>query len=311
MLYCWSRAPLPLQQSPLQFSVPSGTGLRTAVANLNAAGAAVLPWPMVILAKYRGSEAKIKAGTYEIQTGVTPLALLEKLERGDVVQVEVVIPEGWSFRQLRLRLDAQPDLRHETPGLSDAEVLKRIGAQELHPEGLFFPDTYRIEKGASDLKLLAQAYRAMQIQLAQSWSSRASGLPFDRPYQALILASIIEKETGREEDRPMIGAVFVNRLRKGMPLQTDPTVIYGVGPSFDGNLRKRDLLTDTPYNTYKRGGLPPTPIAMPGRASLEAALHPAASDAIYFVARGDGSSEFSSTLTAHNNAVNRYQRGRR
>jgi UPF0755 protein len=310
LLYSWSRTPLSLQHSPLEFSVPAGTGLRAAVTNLNSVGVSVPHLPMLVLARYRGSDAKIKAGTYEIQTGVTPWRLLEKLERGEVVQVEVVIPEGWSFRQLRIRLDAQPHLRHDTTGLSDDEVLKRIGASELHPEGLFFPDKYRVEKGGSDLKVLAQAYKAMQAQLAQSWSSRDSDLPFDRPYQALIMASIIEKETGIDNDRPLISAVFVNRLRKGMPLQTDPTVIYGVGPGFDGNLRRRDLLADTPYNTYRRGGLPPTPIAMPGRASLEAALHPAKSDAVFFVARGDGSSEFSSTLAAHNRAVDRFQRGR-
>lgn len=311
MLYYWSHAPISLQQSPLQFSIPAGTSLRAALRQVGAAGASVEPLPMLVLAKFHGNEGKIKAGAYEIRTGITPAKLLDKLERGDVMQIEVVIPEGWSFRQLRLRLDAHPDLQHLSQGLSDAEVLKRIGATETHPEGLFFPDTYHIEKGASDIKLLTQAYRAMQAQLAEIWSSRSSDLPLERPYQALILASIIEKETGREEDRRMVAAVFVNRLRKRMPLQTDPTVIYGVGSAFDGNLRKHHLATDTAYNTYLRGGLPPTPIAMPGRASLQAALHPAASDALFFVARGDGSSEFSSTLAAHNRAVVRFQLNRR
>jgi UPF0755 protein len=193
--------------------------------------------------------------------------------------------------------------------LSEAEIMQRLGATEIQAEGLLFPDTYLFAKRSSDLDVLARSYRAMQRHLAREWASRATGLPYAAPYQALIMASIVEKETGRDQDRPLIAAVFGNRLRVGMLLQTDPTVIYGMGDNFDGNLRKRDLQTDTPYNTYLRAGLPPTPIAMPGLASLLATLHPAESQALYFVARGDGSSQFSRTLDEHNQAVARYQRG--
>jgi len=236
------------------------------------------------------------------------LDLLRKLTRGDVTQAEIAFIEGWTFRQIRERLDAHPDVRHDTKGLSDAEVMRLIGAAQGVAEGLFFPDTYLFSKQGRDIEVLRRAYRSMQRHLAREWESRAAGLPYADAYQALIMASIVEKETGRDQDRPLVAAVFVNRLRQGMLLQTDPTVIYGIGEKFDGNLRKRDLLTDTPYNTYTRSGLPPTPIAMPGLASLLAALHPAASQAVYFVARGDGSSQFSRTLDEHNQAVNRYQR---
>jgi UPF0755 protein len=205
-------------------------------------------------------------------------------------------------------LDANPDIRHDTSGLSDAEIMQRIGATENHPEGLFFPDTYYITSGSSDLAVFKRAYRTLQQRLQEVWATRAADIPLQTPYQALILASIIEKETGVASDRQMIAGVFVNRLRKGMLLQTDPAVIYGLGDKFDGNLRKRDLLTDTVYNTYTRPGLTPTPIALPGVAALQAALHPAKTDALYFVARGDGSSQFSNNLDAHNRAVNRYQR---
>lgn len=213
---------------------------------------------------------------------------------------------------MRDKLDAHPDIRHDSKGLPDAEVMRLIGASENAAEGLFFPDTYLFAKQSRDLEVLARAYRTMQRHLKREWEGRDQGLPYTDAYQALIMASIVEKETGRDADRPMIASVFVNRLRLGMLLQTDPTVIYGLGDRFDGNLRKRDLQTDTPYNTYTRSGLTPTPIAMPGLASLRAALHPANSTALYFVARGDGSSQFSRTLDEHNQAVNKYQRsGRR
>jgi UPF0755 protein len=227
---------------------------------------------------------------------------------------EIRFIEGWTFRQLRARLDAHPDLRHDSTGLSDAEIMRRIGEEEgagesgLSPEGWFFPDTYLFARRGSDLDILARAHRAMRRHLEREWAQRTEPSPLTDPYQALILASIVEKETGRETDRPQIAAVFLNRLGQGMILQSDPTVIYGLGESFDGNLRKRNLSADTPYNTYVRGGLPPTPIAMPGLASLKAVLHPAPSRMLYFVARGDGSSHFSRTLDEHNRAVNRYQR---
>jgi UPF0755 protein len=228
-----------------------------------------------------------------------------------VTQTEVVIVEGKTFRELRARLDAHPDLRHDTAGLTDAEVLQRIDAAESHPEGRFFPDTYLFAKQSSDLAIYRRAYQAMQRRLASAWENRDPSVPYKDLNQALIMASIVEKETGAAADRGKVASVFVNRLNKGMLLQTDPTVIYGLGEKFDGNLRKKDLQTDTPYNTYTRPGLPPTPIALPGMASIEATLRPPKTDLYYFVARGDGSSAFSRTLEEHNRAVAKFQLGRK
>ncbi len=227
---------------------------------------------------------------------------------GQAAQSEFSIIEGWTFNQFRTALNTNPAIRHDSTSLPEAEILRRIGAAEPYAEGLFFPDTYYFVKGTSDLALLKRAYKTMQLHLQESWQERTLNLPFKSAYEALILASIVEKETGQASDRSMIAAVFINRLRKGMLLQTDPTVIYGLGENFDGNLRKRDLLADTSYNTYTRTGMPPTPIALPGLASIQATLHPASTDALYFVARGNGSSQFSNTLNEHNNAVNRYQK---
>ena len=215
--------------------------------------------------------------------------------------------EGWTFAQLRGALDGNGALKHETAGWSDAQILQRLGIEKTSPEGLFFPDTYLFAMASSDLALLKQAYARMQTKLQVLWEGRASGLPLKSPYEALIFASIVEKETGRSDEREMVAAVFINRLKRGMRLQTDPTVIYGLGSVYDGNLRRRDLLTDTVYNTYTRYGLPPTPIAMPGEASIKAALNPAQNSALYFVARGDGSHQFSSNLVDHNRAVNKFQ----
>ncbi len=306
-LYWLANKPLQLATSPLDFTVAAGSSLRTAAQQVVDSGVDMPPQLLVILGRLYRVEAQIKAGSYEIVSGITPLELLRKLTRGDVTQREIAFIEGWTFRQMRERLDAHPDLRHDSKGLSEAEILSRIGAAGTRAEGLFFPDTYLFARNTSDLDVLARAHRMMQRHLEREWAQRAPGLPYKSIDQALIMASIVEKETGRESDRPMIASVFVNRLRTGMLLQTDPTVIYGLGESFDGNLRKRDLLADTPYNTYTRPGLPPTPIAMPGLASLRAALNPAKSDALYFVARGDGSSQFSRTLDEHNQAVTRYQ----
>ena len=302
-------SPLNLKSEYVDFHIPPGIGMRAAANEITGAGVPLDPWMLIILGKILRVEASIKAGSYEISRGVTPLELLKKLTRGDVTQTEIALIEGWSFRQVRERLDAHPDLRHDSKGLPDAEIMRLVGAPKGAAEGLFFPDTYLFAKQGSDVDLLARAYRTMQRHLSREWAAREAGLPYSDKYQALIMASIIEKETGRDQDRSQVAAVFVNRLRQGMMLQTDPTVIYGVGEIFDGNLRKRDLLKDTPYNTYTRAGLPPTPIAMPGLASLQAALHPAPSDALYFVARGDGSSHFSRTLDEHNQAVARYQKG--
>jgi UPF0755 protein len=303
--------PLGLSASPLDFQVQPGSSTRSAARQMADAGIDLNPWVFEALARLTRSTAALKAGSYEVEQGITLWDLLQKLTRGDVSQSEMALIEGWNFRLLREKLNAHPDLRHDSQGLTDRDILQRIGAAEAHPEGLFFPDTYLFSKQSSDLDLLARAYRSMKKRLNAEWESRDPNLPLQHPYQALILASIVEKETGKAADRPYIAAVFVNRLRQGMLLQTDPTVIYGIGARFDGNLRKNDLLTDTPYNTYTRPGLPPTPIAMPGQAALQAALHPARSQALYFVARGDGSSHFSTSLDEHNQAVNKYQRGGR
>ena len=304
----YATCPLTLPALPFEFSLKQGASLKAAAHQLQQEGALPNERIFVWLARLLGRSAQIKAGNYELETAVTPLELLNMLTKGRVTQSELSIIEGWTFSQFRAALNANPDIRHDSATLSEAEILQRLGVPERQVEGLFFPDTYYFASGASDLALLKRAYQTMQKHLLESWQTREPGLPLDSPYQALILASIVEKETGQARDRDMIAAVFVNRLRKGMLLQTDPTVIYGIGEKFDGNLRKRDLLADTSYNTYIREGLPPTPIALPGLASLQATLHPARTDALYFVARGDGSSEFSGTLEQHNRAVNKYQK---
>lgn len=300
--------PLPYSKLPYEFSLKQGSSLKSAARQMQQAGVLPDDWLFVLLARGLGKAAQIKPGNYQVDSPVTPLQLLDMISKGRVEQSSVSIIEGWTFKQLRAALNAEPTLRHDTSGLSDEEILSAIGATEQRAEGLFFPDTYNFSSGSSDLVVLKRAYQLMQRNLEESWQGRAANLPFESSYQALILASIVEKETGKASDRSMIASVFVNRLRKKMLLQTDPSVIYGMGEKFDGNLRRRDLQTDTPFNTYTRTGLTPTPIALPGLAAIQAALHPAQSNALYFVARGDGSSYFSTTLTEHNNAVNRYQK---
>lgn len=306
----WADTPLKLRSTPVEFRILPGSGMRSIAGQVAAAGVELDPAFLVLLAKVMRAETSVKAGSYAITKEITPFELLKKLTSGDVTQAEITLLEGWTFRQWRERLDAHPDLRHDTRGMTESDIAARLRVEAPRLEGLLFPDTYLFDKHSGDLEVLARAHRAAKRRLELEWNQRAAGLPYKTPYQALIMASIVEKETGRDADRPMVAAVFVNRLRQGMLLQTDPTVIYGMGERFDGNIRKRDLQTDTPYNTYTRAGLPPTPIAMPGIASLRAALHPADSDVLYFVARGDGSSVFSRTLEEHNRAVNRYQRGR-
>jgi UPF0755 protein len=304
----WSAGqPLALGTSPLEFTVQPGSSATSAGRQIAAAGVRLHPIHFALLARVFGKEGSLKAGTYVVERGITARGLLDKLARGDVAQAEILFVEGWTFRQVRAALDAHAHVKHETTGLTAAEIMRRIGAEGSAAEGRFFPDKYRFARGASDLEILRAAYRAMQRHLDAAWSARSEGLSLASPDEALILASIVEKETGRPEDRTKIAAVLNNRLRAGIRLQADPTVIYGMGERFDGNLRKRDLEEDGPYNTYTRAGLPPTPIAMPGLASLQAALNPAQSEALYFVARGDGSSEFSRTLQEHNRAVTKYQ----
>lgn len=292
---------------PFDFSLKPGSSLKSAAYQMQQAGVLREAWSFVWLARILGKSTQIKHGNYQLERPTSLLELLEMVSKGRVTQSELTVIEGWTFKQFRAILNATPTLRHDSAGLTDAEILQRIGAQEKHPEGLFFPDTYNFASGSSDLALLKRSYQTMQKKLQQAWQSRENKLPLATPYEALILASIVEKETGKSSDRSMISSVFINRLRKGMRLQTDPTVIYGIGEKYDGNIRKRDLLKDTEYNTYTRDGLTPTPIALPGWESIQAVMHPATSQALYFVARGDGSSQFSNTLSEHNNAVIRYQ----
>jgi UPF0755 protein len=312
LLTYYAYHPLGIQQSPLQFSLKAGSSLKGAARQMANAGVLAEPTPFVLLARILGASSRIKAGNYEIQAPITPLGLLRKITEGDYTQDVITLLEGWTFQQVRKALDEHAAIRHDSAGLSNTEILARLDIAENSPEGWFFPDTYHFSRGSSDLAILRRAHRLMQATLADQWERRTPGLPLAKPYDALILASIIEKETGQSAERRLIAAVFINRLRVGMRLQTDPSVIYGMGASFDGNLRKRDLVADTPYNTYIHAGLPPTPIATPGLASLNAALNPAQSDALYFVSRGDGTSHFSRTRVEHDRAVLKYQRsGRR
>lgn len=305
---CWfAMHPVMLATSPLDFEVASGAGLRGVSRQLVDAGIKMPAWQFTWLGRALGKSTQIKAGSYEFESGVTPWLLLEKLTRGDMTQGELTLTEGKTFADLRQKMDASLDVRHDSVGLSEAELLAKLGIEAPHPEGLFFPDTYLFSKNASDMTIYSRAHQAMMRRLEPEWNNRAADLPYRSAYEALIMASIIEKETASPADREQVAAVFVNRLRVGMPLQTDPTVIYGIR-GFDGNLRKRDLQEEGPYNTYLRVGLPPTPIALPGQAALHAALHPAVSDNLYFVARGDGSSQFSRTLEEHNRAVAKYRR---
>jgi UPF0755 protein len=303
----YAGSPVRIAKYPVEVEIPRGAGFRTAIEQLEKSGIAIRRYEFELLARAHGKVRDIKAGSYEILQPVTPLELLQKLTRGDVTQAEVRLLEGWTFAQFRAALDASPHLRHETTGMSDADILARLNVTEMHPEGLFFPDTYLFGKGASDLAVLRRSYGAMARHLKEEWEARDATVPYRSPYEALIMASIIEKETGQAGERDMIGGVLVNRLRIGMRLQVDPTIIYGLGAAFDGNLKRSHLLEDGPYNTYTRAGLPPTPIAMPGLASLRAAVRPGKTDAMYYVSRNDGSSHFSRTLEEHNRAVARYQ----
>ncbi len=307
----YAHRPLEVADPPLEFTVEPGSSTRAVARQLHEEGVLPNPWGFVALAVLLDRAERLKAGSYSLERRYTPMELLDKVTRGDVAMGRITVVEGWTFRQMREAVDRHPRLVHDTLGMSDAALLAAIGAAETHPEGLFLPETYHFDLDSSDLQLYKRAYRAKKEKLAEAWAARAPGLPYRSPYEALVMASIIEKETGVPEERPLIAAVFVNRLRLGMRLQTDPTVIYGMGQRFDGNLRKDDLLADTPYNTYTRGGLPPTPIALPGEAAILAALNPEPSRALYFVSMGDGRHVFSYTLEEHNRAVNRYQRGGR
>lgn len=304
----WVNRPQALPSVPFEFSIAAGSSFKSVAHQLAQAQFLQQETLFVALARVLGKADKVKVGDYALTHPVSMLELLTIISKGQVQQSQISVIEGWSFKQFRAALDAHADLKHTTQEMTATQILQAIDATETHPEGLFFPDTYFFAKGSSDVQIYKRAYQTMQQHLNVVWASREAELPLHTPYEALTLASIVEKETGTPSDRAMIAGVFINRLRLGMLLQTDPTVIYGMGEKFDGNIRRNDLTRDTPYNTYTRSGLTPTPIALPGAASLQAALHPAQTDALYFVARGDGSSKFSSSLSEHNRAVNQYQK---
>ncbi len=305
----WIRQPLALSAGTLDLSIEPGTTPRGVAQAVADAGVDVDPQLLFWWFRLSGEARLIKAGSYELEQGVTPWVLLQKLVRGEESLRSLTLVEGWNWRQVREALARADQLKPDSRSLSDAQLMSQLGHPGMAREGRFFPDTYTYARGSSDLAVLRRALRAMDRKLEAAWSQRAPGIAVKTPDEALILASIVEKETGKPADRAMIAGVFTNRLRIGMMLQTDPTVIYGLGTAFDGNLRKRHLQADTPWNTYTRAGLPPTPIAMPGKASLLAVVQPAQTPALYFVARGDGSSHFSATLGEHNRAVNKFQRG--
>ena len=305
----WLNQPLNLTAPSLELEIEPGTTPRGVAQNVVKAGVQTDARLLYAWFRLSGKDRAIKAGNYELSTGLTPYELLQKLARGEESLRALTIVEGWNWRQVRAALAREEFLKQDSAGLSDEAVMTALGRVGVMPEGRFFPDTYTYAKGSSDMAVLRRAMHSMDRRLADAWAMRAANTPLKSADEALTLASIVEKETGRAADRAQIAGVFANRLRIGMRLQTDPTVIYGVGASFDGNLRKRDLQTDTPWNTYTRAGLPITPIAMPGKAALMAAVQPDQTKALYFVAKGDGTSHFSASLDEHNRAVNRYQRG--
>lgn len=307
----WVSRPITVKGSePIDFSICAGSGLRSGISQMEKSGVPVQPQLFSVLIRLTGNSSKLKAGHYALSGGTTPMQLMRQLIKGDVVQSKLTIIEGWTFSQMDAAIKNHRDIQQHGQ-LPKRMLLQKVGAKYMHPEGLFFPDTYSFPKGARAIDLYRQSHARLMAKLQKYWDARDKSLPYRSPYDALIMASIVEKETGRGSDRTMIASVFVNRLKINMRLQTDPTVIYGMGDAYKGNIRKKDLLTDTPYNTYTRAGLPPTPIALPGEDSLWAAFHPAESKALYFVARGDGTSQFSTNLADHNRAVDQYQRRRR
>jgi UPF0755 protein len=304
----WAHEPVTTQEPPIEFTIAPGSGAAAAAQQMRDAGVPIQPLLFNLLARLTEKSAKLKAGSYELKPNTTPLRLIDQLVRGEFAQEQLTIIEGWTFRQMRQAVAAHKGLKHDTAGMSDAELMAQVSPDYTAPEGLFFPDTYLFAKGSSELQIFRQAHAMLLAKLQEAWDKRDASLPYKNPYEALTMASIVEKETGQKSERTMIAGVFVNRLKIGMLLQTDPTVIYGMGSRYDGKIRKKDLETDTPYNTYTRAGLPPTPISLPGLQSLMAAMSPAKTGALYFVARGNGTSQFSDNLTDHNRAVNQYQR---
>jgi UPF0755 protein len=303
----FGQTPLPLPATAM-VTVANGDGLNRVLPKLRASGMSQgWDWQWKVLALQMDMAGRIHVGDYEFKNGITPAGVLAMLASGDTARVKYTLVEGRSFRQMRAELAALSELDDDLAGKSDADIMTLLGRKGVHPEGRFLPDTYFVPKSGKRSDLLRQAAEAMDVALAASWSGRDSGLPLKTPDELLTLASIVEKETGKAEERPQISGVFVRRLQKGMRLETDPTVIYGIGDAYDGNIRKKDLQTVTPYNTYRMHGLPPTPIAMPGRAALEAAAHPAPGESLFFVATGDGGHVFSATYEQHRKAVKTYQ----
>jgi UPF0755 protein len=306
MVY-YAKTPLNIRPDAQEITIKPNSSLKSIAKQLVAQGVLKTEWPFVLLAKVLNKAPYLQAGDYTLNKNVNPYQLLLSLNHGKSTQGAITFIEGKTFKQMRQRLSKNDAIKHTIQNLSEAEVMQLVGKGEPHAEGLFFPETFYFDRGTLDTVILKRAYEIMQIKLEKAWQTRASNLPYKSRYEALIMASIIEKETGKASEREMIAGVFINRLRIGMRLQTDPTIIYGMGDDYKGNIRRKDLLKDTPYNTYTRSGLPPTPIAMPGLASIEAALHPADTKALYFVGKGDGSHAFSNSLAEHNRAVVKYQ----
>ena len=305
----YAETPLNIPEGGIDYIVTPGTTLGNLAKDLEKKGYISSSIYLRIIARWTGQGKAIKAGEYHIQPGTNPSELLDQLVSGQVNTHNITLVEGWTFRQMLSSINSNHMLTHTLKGLSDAEIMSRLGHEGMHPEGRFLADTYNFPRGTTDLALLQRTYAAMETLLNREWEQRDPSLPFKDPYQALILASIVEKETALPEERREIAGVFVRRLQKNMRLQTDPTVIYGMGDAYQGNIRRKDLQTDTPYNTYMHGGLTPTPICMPGRDAIRAVMHPAAGNTLYFVAKnqGDGSHHFSETLKEHNEAVRKYQ----
>lgn len=305
--YHYAKTPLKLMPEAQEISIKPNSGLKSIANQLVDQKVISNALPFVILVRVLGKETYLQAGEYTLIKNISPYQLILSLNHGKSTQGSITFIEGKTFKQMREKLAKTDSVKSTIVDLSDAEVMRIVGRGEKHAEGLFFPDTFYFDRNTADIVLLKRSYEIMQNKLSAAWANRAAGLPYKDSYEALIMASIIEKETGKSSERPMIAGVFLNRLRIGMRLQTDPSVIYGMGDKYNGNIRKKDLLTDTAYNTYTRAGLPPTPIAMPGLAAIEAALHPEKTKALYFVGRGDGSHEFTSSLVEHNRAVAKYQ----
>ena len=303
----YAKSPLNLPSTSQAITIEPNSGLSSIANQLVKQGVIKTKWPFVLLARILGKESSLQAGEYTLNKNITPYELLLSLRSGRTTQGQITFVEGKTFKEMREKLKTNDAIKNTIHHLSDAEVIALINPDRRHPEGLFFPDTYYFDRGTKDIALLKRAHEVMMTKLEAAWQKREPNLPYKNSYEALIMASIVEKETGKASERSAIAGVFVNRLRIGMRLQTDPTVIYGMGEMFDGNIRRKDLRKDTTYNTYTRDGLPPTPIAMPSFAAIEAALHPAKTKALYFVGKGDGSHEFSNSLVEHNRAVAKYQ----